>query len=70
MPQEASITGETILFFDELYDAMNGLDKDDKKKASRSLMTDNSSHLRIMEEAKAKLNRMRFVNKETLEPDP
>ena len=69
MPKKASVTGETILFFDKLYDSMNGVCPKDKKKSSRCALQEDSYHLSFMKEAKGKLSRMRFVDKTTHEPD-
>lgn len=70
MPKEASITGDTILFFDKLFDSMNGVCPDDKKKPSRCMLKEDSYHLSFMKEAKEKLSKMRFVDRTSHKPDP
>ena len=69
MPQEAIVTAEAVLFFDLLFDAMNGVIHNDKPKASRCLMDDKSYHIEFLKDAKQKIRKMRFINSETFEPD-
>lgn len=65
MPSDAKVTAEAVLFFDKLVDAMNGPSSTEKGHPARSLITDTSHHIQFLREAKAKLSKMRFVDKIT-----
>ena len=69
MPKEAFTTAETLRFFNNLFDVLNGYSRHDKPNPNRVRMCNKSHHVEFLREAKGKIHNMRFENKQTLEPE-
>ena len=69
MPKEAAETAKTIKFLNDLFDVLNGYSKHDKPNEYRTCLSDSTKHLPFLREAKGRVHKMRFVNKDTLEPE-
>lgn len=57
-------TAEIILFFDQLFDSVNGHTLEPENSPLRVAVSHNSSHLEFWETAIKKLQRMRFIDSE------
>ncbi|CAB3224498.1 unnamed protein product [Arctia plantaginis] len=64
--EDARETARVLLFFDELFDSVNGSFHNFKKKPGKKLLgplTPNSTHQKVWDEAKAILKTMTFIDK-------
>ncbi|CAB3231574.1 unnamed protein product [Arctia plantaginis] len=68
LPADAKDTADILLFFDQLFDAMNG-SHGKKKKYGKPLLgpaTPTSIHMKVWRESKNMLQKMKFLNRSTL----
>ena len=68
MPIEGRNTAHVFAFLNKLSDAFNGKVAHGTSTAFRTLLTDSSFHMAFFDEAKAKLARMRYVERGTHVP--
>ena len=68
MPLEGRHTAEVFGFLNKLGDAYNGKVAHYPNSECRTLMTDTSFHVAFFKEPKAKLMRMRFVDRQSRIP--
>lgn len=65
IPADGANTAFVLGFFNKLFDALNGKVEKDKNSQFRTLLTDESFHLKFFDEAIATLSGMKFVSTTT-----
>ncbi|KAF9405327.1 hypothetical protein HW555_013897 [Spodoptera exigua] len=74
LPKECQETADLLLFFDNVFESVNGSYGNSKKRAGKPLLgpvTPNSSHKKVWAEAKKIISSMKFCNNEkTFQPGP
>ena len=63
MPEECKQTADILIFFDELFDSLNGSQQNSKKRSGKPLLgplTPNSAHSEVWAKAKKVLSTMKF----------
>ena len=68
MPIQGRDTAEVLAYFNILSDAFNGKVKKDPKSFYRTLFDDDSFHYDFFSDARRKLTRMRYVERDTKKP--
>lgn len=63
IPADGVNTAFVLAFFNKLFDALNGKTITDRSSNFRTILTDDSFHLKFFDEAIAILSRMTFVSK-------
>uniref|UniRef100_A0A2A4JPP6 THAP-type domain-containing protein n=1 Tax=Heliothis virescens TaxID=7102 RepID=A0A2A4JPP6_HELVI len=67
LPAECTQTADTILFFDDLFDSLNGSFQNANKRSGKTLLqavTPKSDHGTVWSNAKTVLQTMKFINKD------